>query len=122
MRGIVGLLLKKPALRQQLGELMTPMLVGMTSRGPDSAGVAIFGSALTDSHKLSLFRGDGAADWKRLEVELDAEFPGKPCEAGGGRSLHDCPLSLGVAVSGRCSLSRSGVRSDAGDAAIFAAC
>ena len=45
MCGIVGLLLKKPELRDQLGELMTPMLVGMTSRGPDSAGVAIFGSA-----------------------------------------------------------------------------
>ena len=43
MCGIVGLLLKKPELRGQLGELMTPMLIGMTSRGPDSAGVAIFG-------------------------------------------------------------------------------
>ena len=35
MCGIVGLLLKKPALREKLGELMTPMLVGMTSRGPE---------------------------------------------------------------------------------------
>ena len=45
MCGIVGLLLKKPELRERLGELMAPMLVGMTSRGPDSAGVAIFGDA-----------------------------------------------------------------------------
>jgi len=77
MCGIVGLLLKKPALRDQLGELMTPMLVGMTSRGPDSAGVAIFGDGVSDSHKLSLFWGEGAADWKRLALELGAEFPGK---------------------------------------------
>jgi hypothetical protein len=27
----------------------------MTSRGPDSAGVAIFGDAVKESHKLSLF-------------------------------------------------------------------
>ena len=77
MCGIVGLLLKKPELRDQLGELMTPMLVGMTSRGPDSAGVAIFGNASADLHKLSLFWGEGAADWKRLAAELSAEFDGK---------------------------------------------
>ena len=33
MCGIVGLLLKKPSLRPQLGELMVPMLIGMTSAG-----------------------------------------------------------------------------------------
>jgi len=38
MCGIVGLLVKNPALRNQLGALMVPMLVGMTERGPDSAG------------------------------------------------------------------------------------
>ena len=42
MCGIVGLLVKKPALREQLGELMLPMLIGMTERGPDSAGLAVF--------------------------------------------------------------------------------
>jgi len=77
MCGIVGLLLKKPALREQLGELMTPMLIGMTSRGPDSAGVAIFGNAVAGSHKLSLFWGEGIADWKRLATGLSAEFAGE---------------------------------------------
>ena len=78
MCGIVGLLLKNPKLRDRLGELMTPMLVGMTSRGPDSAGVAIFGAPPAGAaHKLSLFWGEGAADWKRLAQELAAEFDGK---------------------------------------------
>ena len=77
MCGIVGLLLKNQGLRGQLGELMTPMLVGMTSRGPDSAGVAIFGDPVSGAHKLSLFWGEGAADWKRLSQELNAEFEGK---------------------------------------------
>ena len=78
MCGIVGLLLKKAELRGQLGELMTPMLIGMTSRGPDSAGVAIFGEPVDDNtHKLSLFWGEGEADWKRLSQELSAVFEGK---------------------------------------------
>jgi glutamate synthase domain-containing protein 1 len=44
MCGIVGLLVKTPALREKLGELMVPMLIGMTERGPDSAGLAVFGT------------------------------------------------------------------------------
>ena len=59
MCGIVGLLLKKPELREQLGELMTPMLVGMTSRGPDSAGVAIFGNAHADCAQAVAVLGRG---------------------------------------------------------------
>ena len=46
MCGIVGLLAKKPALREKLGELMVPMLIGMTERGPDSAGLAVFTNPL----------------------------------------------------------------------------
>src|SRR5262249_60660969 len=42
MCGIVGLLVKKESLRPRLGELMVPMLVGMTERGPDSSGMAVF--------------------------------------------------------------------------------
>ena len=77
MCGIVGLLLKKPALHEQLGALMTPMLVGMTSRGPDSAGVAIFGERQQQARKFSLFWSSGAADWNRLRNDLDAAFAGR---------------------------------------------
>ncbi|RZF26712.1 amidophosphoribosyltransferase [Paraburkholderia sp. UYCP14C] len=58
MCGIVGLLVKTPALRAQLGQLMVPMLIGMTERGPDSAGLAVFGGAVDESQrKLSLYAG-----------------------------------------------------------------
>jgi glutamate synthase domain-containing protein 1 len=77
MCGIVGLLLKKPALRDRLGELMTPMLIGMTSRGPDSAGVAIFGPPQKEARKFSLFWGTGPVDWKRWGRELDSTLEGK---------------------------------------------
>lgn len=43
MCGIVGLFLKNEELRPQLGELLTDMLITMTDRGPDSAGIAIYG-------------------------------------------------------------------------------
>ncbi|TCP43907.1 glutamine amidotransferase-like protein [Tamaricihabitans halophyticus] len=42
MCGIVGLHLKNPALHGQLGSLLAPMLDCMTSRGPDSAGLALY--------------------------------------------------------------------------------
>jgi amidophosphoribosyltransferase len=71
MCGIVGLLLKKPALQDRLGELMVPMLIGMTDRGPDSAGMAVFTPPLPDGQrKLSVYSGlteQGAAyDWRSL--------------------------------------------------------
>src|SRR5580700_11744115 len=42
MCGIIGLHLKNPGLRPRLGELLTQMLEAMTTRGPDSAGIAVY--------------------------------------------------------------------------------
>lgn len=68
MCGIVGLLVKKPELREQLGELMLPMLIGMTERGPDSAGMAVFTAPVADDRrKLSLYSGTGMFDWTAFE-------------------------------------------------------
>ncbi len=77
MCGIVGLLIKQPSLREKLGELMAPMLVGMTSRGPDSAGVAIFGAPPKTGRKLSLFWERGVVDWKKLERDVDSAWEGR---------------------------------------------
>lgn len=79
MCGIVGLLLKKPELYSQLGELMVPMLIGMHDRGPDSAGMAVFGQPLPEGQrKISLYSGlteAGAAyDWIGLADALNAEL------------------------------------------------
>ncbi|MBM4723489.1 glutamine amidotransferase [Rhodococcus hoagii] len=43
MCGIVGLHLREPSLYPRLGELLTGMLGQMVDRGPDSAGMAIYG-------------------------------------------------------------------------------
>ena len=42
MCGIVGLFIKNPALEGRLGELISAMLVEMSERGPDSAGIAVY--------------------------------------------------------------------------------
>lgn len=83
MCGIVGLLLKNPALNGSLGKLVTPMLESMSERGPDSAGLAVF--ADTDrGEKYSLFAQDAEFDWDALERALDeALVPTPRIEAQG---------------------------------------
>ncbi|MGX7000733.1 amidophosphoribosyltransferase [Caballeronia sp. KNU42] len=76
MCGIVGLLVKTPALREQLGALMVPMLIGMTERGPDSAGLAVFSQPLDAAkRKLSLYSGftpeGDRFDWSGLATVLN---------------------------------------------------
>jgi amidophosphoribosyltransferase len=78
MCGIVGLLLKNPGLRPRLGELMVPMLVGMTQRGPDSAGLAVFTQPVADAlHKLSLYAGESVIDWDAFLAAVRAALPGE---------------------------------------------
>lgn len=77
MCGIVGLLLKRPELQGQLGELMVPMLIGMSDRGPDSAGMAVFTPPLPEGRcKISLYSGLTSAgdgyDWAALVAALNA--------------------------------------------------
>jgi methylamine---glutamate N-methyltransferase subunit A len=75
MCGIVGLLVKNEALRPRLGELMVPMLTGMTERGPDSSGMAVFTQPVPeDRRKLSLYCQSRDFDWGQLESELRREF------------------------------------------------
>jgi glutamate synthase domain-containing protein 1 len=54
MCGIVGLFLKDPSLEPNLGEMLTGMLVTMSDRGPDSAGVAIYGAEHGGEAKLTV--------------------------------------------------------------------
>jgi methylamine---glutamate N-methyltransferase subunit A len=67
--GIVGILVKRPALFESLGEWLTPMLVCMGDRGPDSAGLAVFSGAADGLKRYSLYSGTEPIDWSQL---LDA--------------------------------------------------
>ncbi len=75
MCGIVGLFAKNPALEQRLGALLSAMLVEMTDRGPDSAGVALYRRPVPEGQlKVSLFDPDPDPDWPALRDDLDAAF------------------------------------------------
>ncbi len=53
---------------------MVPMLTGMTERGPDSAGLAVYTTPVSeDQRKLSLYSGEHAVDWSEL---LGTDPPG----------------------------------------------
>ena len=71
MCGIVGLYLKNESLYNDLGKLFKPMLVEMTSRGPDSAGVAIYRNPVGDNElKFSLAHDDVHFDWAFLASSM----------------------------------------------------
>ena len=54
MCGIVGIYLKSSKLEKSLGKMLSGMLVNMESRGPDSAGFAIYKNEKNKYYKYSL--------------------------------------------------------------------
>ncbi|AYG61725.1 class II glutamine amidotransferase [Rhizobium jaguaris] len=70
MCGIVGLFLKDKSLEPQLGALLSSMLVTMTDRGPDSAGIAIYGDGDGDKAKITVQSASPKKDFAGLETEL----------------------------------------------------
>lgn len=82
MCGIVGLFLKDRSLEPQLGSLLSSMLVTMTDRGPDSAGIAIYGDADHRHGKLTIQSADPKRDFAGLAGELQGAL--------------DAPVSMAV--------------------------
>lgn len=89
MCGIVGLLIKRPELQSHLGEWMLPMFIGMTERGPDSAGMAVFGPSVPAGlRRLSLYReGANADDWALLATQFLGRFGSGAVPAEGDQGL-----------------------------------
>ena len=72
MCGIVGLFLKDRALEPQLGALLTDMLITMTDRGPDSAGIAIYGAGQGGRAKMAVQSAQPDTDFAMLADDLSA--------------------------------------------------
>jgi methylamine---glutamate N-methyltransferase subunit A len=73
--GIVGLLVKRPALRDSLGEWLCPMLVCMGDRGPDSAGLAVFSSPTSEGdRRFSLYAGREEISWSHLGKQAERDL------------------------------------------------
>ncbi|WP_269932792.1 class II glutamine amidotransferase [Aminobacter sp. HY435] len=77
MCGIVGLFLKDKSLEPQLGALLSEMLVTMTDRGPDSAGIAIYGGGTKGHAKVTIQSANPDSDFKGLDAELGKKIGAK---------------------------------------------
>jgi len=70
MCGIVGLFLKDASLEISLGNLLSEMLVTMTDRGPDSAGIAIYAQKESGRSKFTIQSDDSGHAFNNLHKEL----------------------------------------------------
>ena len=82
MCGIVGLHLKNPGLAPRLGGLLTEMLEAMTTRGPDSAGIAVYAERGPEQELRYSLRSDEGIDWdllaKRIATETGSDVRAEP--------------------------------------------
>ena len=77
MCGIVGLFLKDKSLEPKLGDMLTDMLITMTDRGPDSAGIAIYGGQSEGKAKLTVQSDTPDAAFHELDNALCDAVKGK---------------------------------------------
>ncbi len=70
MCGIVGLFLKDASLEPKLGAMLTDMLITMTDRGPDSAGIAIYSGAGQGRAKITVQSANPGREFANLDADL----------------------------------------------------
>jgi Glutamine synthetase, catalytic domain len=68
--GIIGLFLKTPVLEDRLGALTAAMLHEMCSRGPDSAGFAVYGDVAAGTTKVCAVASNAGVDWSGIADRL----------------------------------------------------
>jgi len=74
MCGIVGIYLKNEDLNPKLGTLLSAMLIEMSDRGPDSAGIALYRDPVPDSSCKLTLHVAGDYDWDALQTEMAAHL------------------------------------------------
>ena len=96
MCGLAGLHLRDERLEPRLGELLIPMLVALTSRGPDSAGIALYGASPPDGRLRFSLRAPGLDyPWGPLADRLSEELDDKVTISGNGN------IAIAIAGAGR---------------------
>jgi len=87
MCGIVGLFAKTSEIENRLGAHLGAMLVQMSSRGPDSAGVAVYREpAPAGATKLVVYSAEPGEDWSVLAAALGDRYGS--CEQRVPRASH----------------------------------
>ena len=70
MCGIVGLFIKDPSLEPELGSMLSDMLITMSDRGPDSAGIAIYKDSGNNDVKMTIQSENAEKDFDGLDKKL----------------------------------------------------
>jgi len=77
MCGIVGLFSKSVSIESQLGRYLSQMLIEMSERGPDSAGIAVYRNPTDESHtKLTVLSPDLDYHWSTVADDLELHYDG----------------------------------------------
>ena len=74
MCGIVGIYLKSKKLEKSLGKMLSKMLISMESRGPDSAGFAIYNSDKNKIYKYSICLNEMSFEKFKKEMKKKVKF------------------------------------------------
>ena len=67
----------RKALEPKLGEMLSEMLVSLSDRGPDSAGIAIYGSGGKKKSKITIQSADPKSDFDGLGKALEKAIGAK---------------------------------------------
>jgi methylamine---glutamate N-methyltransferase subunit A len=97
MCGVIGLLLRDPALEPELGSLLVPMLEALDERGPDSSGIALYADRpvglASENPTLRISLGaDVPVDWVTVGCALLDVCPtGADVQRFGAGAILDVP-------------------------------
>ena len=111
MCGIVGLFLKDDTLKPELGGLLADMLITMTDRGPDSAGIAVYGNGDGAIGKMTIQSDQPDTDFPVLEALLE-EAAGKAAslERNDTHAVITAPSDRLVEIEAHLAASHDGLR------------
>jgi glutamate synthase domain-containing protein 1 len=115
MCGIVGLFAKSAEVEARLGDHLAAMLVQMSSRGPDSAGVAVYRDPVPSGwSKLTLYSEDPREHWAAVRDGLRDAFG--ECDEPSIRASHAV-----LVVDAEPAAAESWIRANRGDLRVMSA-
>jgi len=104
------LFLKDKSLEPQLGAMLSDMLVIMTDRGPDSAGIAIYGSPSKGRAKITVQSADPKQDFAGLDALLKPVDSSVSVELKSTHAVIETNADKASAVRDLLSQERPGIR------------
>ncbi len=98
MCGVIGLLIRDPALQPELGRMLVPMVEALAERGPDSSGIALYSRPATDSDGETLVQvslgTDETVGWDDLAGWVSSRFPAAVVRVSGSGARVDVPENM----------------------------